>query len=316
MESKVSVDAGGLRRYSGSDALSFADEILGPPSTWSPSLIEYRLSSDSQAAWKVEVGNWLLLARDQGFLPRLLSRAARARHEASNPSVTGPNDSAHRILAQELAPVMAAYYFVGLGWRFVEWEPVTEVGDVDVRLEAPSGITVDIQVKAPDQPGELAGGRVVDGEYDGRVLRAIDKAMGQLAAAPSPARMVVVSPQRTWTIEADVLACHLLGNAVIGGDTDWGIDPGGSGAFARSPGSIISAVVDLHLLLGLDETLYRCTVVQNPWILQSGILTKECFSHARVLTVQGDTFVWVPEQPSRCFRFPTGMRYLPKRDGA
>jgi hypothetical protein len=310
METRVSIDARVLRRYSEGEALAFVDSVLGPPESWSPSLIAYRLSSDFQADWKCEVGNWLLLARDCGFLSRLVHRTGRARHEASNPAVTGPNDSAHRILAQELAPAMVAHYFLGQGWRFVDWEPSTPGGDVDVRLQTPSGLAVDIQVKAPDQPGELVAGRIVGGEKDDRVLRAIDKAMTQLKTSSAPARIVAVSPQRTWSIQADVLACHLLGTAVSRTDDIWGICRDGAGTFGSVPGSGVSAVVDLDLIRGLEATLYRCTVICNPWVVPGGVMGAECFPHARVLSLRGDTFVWEPEEPNRCFRFPTGMRCL------
>jgi hypothetical protein len=75
---EVSIDARNLRRYSEREALAFVDSVLGFPESWPPSLIAFRLSSDFQAEWKCEVGNWLLLARDHGFLDQLLGRTNRA----------------------------------------------------------------------------------------------------------------------------------------------------------------------------------------------------------------------------------------------
>jgi hypothetical protein len=275
-------------------------------------LIAYRLSDDFQANWKTEVGHWLLFARDWGFLERLRKRLIdRALGEAAKPEMTGPNDSAHRILLSELAPAMAAYYFTRLGWRFHSWEPPPPIPrvDVDLRLESLSGLVVDVQVKAPDQPGEYSHGRIVNGEIDERVLKAIDKAVGQLEFASGPGRMVVVCPQRTWPIAADVLACHLLGKAITRSDEVWGISREGGGVFCKTPGSGIAAVAALSYDRG-DKELYRCTVIRNPWAPSAAVIPVECFPHARVLSLVGDRFVWDPEQPGSCFRFPTGMRFL------
>jgi hypothetical protein len=283
METKVSIDAHALRRYAEADALAAVQEVLGPPDRWAPSLIGHRLSSDFQADWKLEVGYWLLNARDLDFLEPLKRRLRRAAIESAHPQVTGPNDSAHKILGQELAAAMVTYYFTAMGWSFLSWEPPVPRGDVDVRMLSPAGLSVDVQVKAPDQPGDVVGGRIVDGEFDDRVLRAIDKAMHQLEPAPGPARMVVISPQRTWNINADVLACHLVGTPGGRSLQGWGVDKQSGGAFALTPGSEISAVVDLSLVRGPGETLYRCTVIANPWIDEVGRLATEMFPQARVL---------------------------------
>ena len=310
VESKVSIDAQAIRRYRDDDALAFASHVLGDPEVWSPSLIEYRLTSDFQADWKQEVGCWLLAAQEYGFLGRLQNRLGRARGEAAHPEVTGPNDSAHRILAQELAGAMVTYYLTSLGWRFVSWEPPTVGGDVDVRLLSPTGVAADVQVKAPDQPGHVANGQRVDGENDARVLRAIDKGMSQLSSAPGPIRLVVISPQRTFSIDADVLALHLLGKPRSLGESLWGIIRDGTGAYEGKAGAVVSAVVDLSLLRGMGKTLYRCTAICNPWVAPAGLVAPEVFPHARVLSLDGGKFVWLPEDPDRCFHFASGMPYL------
>jgi hypothetical protein len=122
--------------------------------------------------------------------------------------------------------------------------------------------------------------------------------------------MVVVSPQRTFQIDADVLAIHLLGTPRLAGESGWGLVRDGSGAFARAPGESISGVVDLSLVRGMSETLYRCTVICNPWVSSPGLLAAGAFSHARVLSLDGDKFVWRPEEPGRCFGFRSGVPYL------
>jgi hypothetical protein len=316
METKISIDANALCRYQDGDALRAVDEILGPAEAWSPSLIEYRLSSDFQADWKREVGCWLLAAKEYGFLDRIKNRIGRARNEAARPEVTGPNDSAHKILGQELAGPMVAYYFTSLGWKFESWDPPARgEGDVDLRLQSPAGVLADIQVKAPDQPGHVSGGQIVDGEHDAWVLNALDKGLGQIASQPGPIRMVVISPQRTFNIGADVLATYLVGKPRSIGDSLWGVSRDGGGKFTKDPGAAVSAVVDLSLLRGMGETLYRCTVICNPWMLSAGRLAPEGFSHARVLSLAGDKFIWTPEEPGRCFGFRSGTPYLENGGG-
>jgi hypothetical protein len=318
METQVSIDSGGIHQYPDADALAFVDEILGAPEAWSPSLIAYRLSSDFQENWKIEVGHWLLFARDAGFLERLRKRIIdRALGEAANPSVTGANDSAHRTLLSELASAMAAYYFTRLGWRFQSWEPPPPIpkGDIDLRLESPSGLVVDVQVKAPDQPGEFSHGRIVNGEIDERVLKAMNKAVGQLKFASGPGRMVVVCPQRNWPIDADVLARYLLGKPTTRSEEVWGICREGGGVFGKPPGSEIGAVVALSYDRGLDKALYRCTVIRNPWAPPAAAIPATCFPRARVLSLVGDRFVWEPEEPGKCFQFRTGTPFLEEGRG-
>jgi hypothetical protein len=323
METRVSIDSQDIHRYPDTEALAFVDEILGAPEAWSPSLIAYRLSSDFQANWKIEVGHWLLFARDAGFLERLRKRIIdRALGEAASPSVTGANDSAHRTLLSELASVMVAHYFTRLGWRFQSWEPPRPIpkGDIDLRLESPSGLVVDVQVKAPDQPGEFSNGRIVNGEIDERVLKAMNKAVGQLKFASGPGRMVVVCPQRTWPIEADVLACYLLGKPTTRSEEVWGICREGGGVFSKPPGSEIAAVVALSYDCGLDKSLspkalYRCIAIRNPWAPAAAAIPAACFPHARVLSLIGDRFVWEPEEPGKCFRFRTGTPLLQEGTG-
>ena len=315
METRVSIDARAIRRYAEADALAYVDKVLGDASRWRPSLVAYRLGCEFQSDWKTEVGCWLLLARDLHVLDPLLKRISRALKHAPNPAVRGPNDSAHRLLVQELTPAMVTYYLTGMGWKFEEWEPVVPGGDADVRLVAPCGLITDIQVKAPDQPGDSTSGQVVDGEFDERVVASIDKAMTQLRASPCSSRLVVVSPQRTVAFGGGLLARHLVGRQVLRRDV-WVISSDSRGAFSSDVGNGISAVGTLSLVRGIDETLYRFTVVRNPWIKAPvSDLPIECFPMARVLSMYGNLFSWHPEAPGDGFRLPSGTPYVDQAIG-
>ena len=309
VETKVSIDATKIRRHSAADALVYADEVLGDSTNWFPSLVAYRLASEFQADWKTEVGCWLLLARDQGFLRPLVKRLGRALGDAPNPSVIGPNDSAHRLLLQELAPAMTAYYLTGMGWTFEAWEPAVSGGDADVRLASPCGVRTDVQVKAPDQPGDRENGQIVDGEFDERVLVSTDRAMAQLHTSPCPGRLVVVSPQRIGSFRGGVLASHVVGRQVLRRGVR-GVTQESRGRFASEIGGGISAVASLNLVRGEEETLYRCTVIRNPWLRAPiGELSTASFPHSRVLSMEQGIFSWHPEPP-RDGLFPTGTPYL------
>jgi len=190
VESQIAVDSIVLSTCSEAEALGAADAFFGDPDRWEPSLIAYRLRSDFQADWKAEVGRWLVAAMDLGYIDHLTHKLERAFKDLKNPNrVSGANDSSHLILGQELAGAMTVYYFTRMGWKFVAWEPKLPEGvkgDVDVRLVCPHGIVTDVQIKAPDQPGEREEGQVVDGEYDERVLKGVDKGVEQLERVPGP----------------------------------------------------------------------------------------------------------------------------------
>lgn len=260
MEMPISANADDLRDCTEAEALAAVDELLGVADRWKPSLIAYRLRASFQEDWKTEVGCWLRFARTHGFLEQLMARLKRAFNEAAAPAVTGANDTAHRILMQELTPAMTAYYLTRSGWSFIQWEPPTRQGDVDLRLRCPLGVTTDIQVKAPDQPGEREGHYVVDGENDEWVIKATDKAMQQLQRAPGPQLLVVVSAQRTWAPDSNLFLGHLVGSTV-GRQSGVTLREQDRGAFAHEPGVQIGAVIHLSLTRGADVRLYRCTVI-------------------------------------------------------
>lgn len=312
-ESKVSADAEALALCSDPEGCAAVDRILGAPDVWAPSLIGYRFRQPFQADWKAEVGRWLIHAEQLGFLSRLVTLIQkRVLREAGDPKVTGANDSAHLYLGQELAAAMTTYYLVRSGWTFIEWEPKLPPGtkgDVDVRLRCPLGFLTDIQVKAPDQPGERSGGQVVDGEYDDRICIAIDKALMQVHTAPGPQRMVVVSPQRTWHTDEWRLQSHLVGHTIghAGGVT---LSARDRGVFAKEPGSGVGAVMRLTLSRGISEKLYRCTVFLNPWASAGASPDLSAFRNARVCHLVGDEFCWTPEPPQLAGALPPGTKYI------
>ncbi|MEO8184563.1 MAG: hypothetical protein ABI895_37615 [Deltaproteobacteria bacterium] len=309
METRISTNADELRDCSKGEALAAVDELLGAAERWEPSLIAYRLRSAFQADWKTEVGCWLRFAKTHGFLAQLMHRLQRALHEAAAPEVTGANDKAHRILMQELTPAMTAYYFTRSGWDFVEWEPAASEGDIDLRLRCPFGALSDIQVKAPDQPGERAGGQIVDGEHDDWVIAMTDKALKQLRLAPGPQRLAVIYAQRDWAPPANLFLGHLIGSTV-GRASGVTLREKDRGAFAREPGIQVGAVLHLSLTRGVDDLLYRCTVFMNPWAQESARPAVAAFRNARICHMVDDTFTWEPEQPNMAEYLPIGTRYI------
>lgn len=315
-ESKISIDANQIQRYSKAEAIDFVEEVLGSAQSWAPSLVEFRLSSDSQEDWKTEVGRWLLLARDLGFLDPLRKRLARAS-TAPRPVDAG-TDYPYTLLQHELAAATAAYYFTGIGWRFESWEQRGEGLDIDLRLRTVGGSSVDIQVKASDHFRRTLDGRTVGGDHDEWVLEGIKNAAGQLEKSPGPMRMIVACPQREEPIRSDVVAHYLFGQPISKREV-WGIRPDTRGLFATNSGEKISAIVVLGLLHGgFRETLYRCTAFLNPWTdCPSGQMETPAFPHARVLALHENVFTWQPEPPGLygCHSFRTGVAYVESEQG-
>jgi hypothetical protein len=295
----ISVSASSIRPYSAQEALSFANLVLGEAGDWSPSLISYRLSSSFQQDWKLEVGCWLLHADKYGFLERIKKRLKRALLEAAAPEVTGARDSAHRILLSELAPAKTAYYLLASGWKFEAWEPpVKPKGDIDIRFISPTGITTDIQVKAPE------------GDIDSRVLSAVSKGLTQLQYSSGPGRIVVVVPQSVWPLDLNSLSAHLIGSTIgYGGKVT--LSQSARGVFILPENIGVSAVVEIHLLRGIDETLYKCTVLNNPWVASGITFTSKDFPFGRVCTLEANKFKWTPEAPNQCHVLTDGAIYLP-----
>jgi hypothetical protein len=207
---------------------------------------------------------------------------------------------------------MTVYYFTRMGWKFVAWEPKLPEGvkgDVDVRLVCPHGIVTDVQIKAPDQPGEREDGQVVDGEYDERVLKGVDKGVEQLEQVPGPQRMLILSPQRLWADAEAGLASHLFGSTV-NRDGVVTLKASGRGIFANARGAAIGAVVHLHLVRGVEQRLYRSTAFLNPWTRDSACPRASAFRNTRTCQLVGHEFQWTPEISNHCHVLPSGTRYL------
>ena len=68
-------------------------------------------------------------------------------------------------------------------------------------------------------------------------------------------------------------------------------------------------MVDLSLLRGIDETLYRCTAFLNPWTQRGVTPAPSVFNDARVCRLDKTRFDRNPESPERWFSLPSGTRY-------
>jgi hypothetical protein len=304
-----SVHARELHTIDDHAARAFVDAVFGRPDEWRSLLIQYRLSSDFQADWKAEVGHWLKTAERLGFLEKVLARVLK-RAKSPPPHVVSAareaNDPHHLVLAQELAPAMATHYFVGTGWAFEAWEPVTGGGvDVDVSLRAPGGTRVMLQVKAPDQPGDVVGHRLVGGEYNERVLIQITKAAGQLPVSTETPNLIVVSANRTWPLSGDpqCVVTELIGSTLQMGNVVM-LPRSRRGKFWTPEWRHIAGVVLLDYLRGIDEFKYACTILLNPFAEVGA--SAEWFPRARVCVLEGSTFRWVRGEPGDAHTLPDG----------
>ena len=285
------------------EALALVDDILGKPESWPSPLITYRLGSGFQADWKEEVGHALNTARRLGFLGKLVQRVAAAKQPSDVDQRTA-NDPSHRRLLQELAPAVAVHYFVGTGWGFDSWEPKSPVGsDIDFWLRDPGGARVAFQTKASDQPGDVVGGRHVDGEHDEWIVTALEKAAKQLPKGGNP-NIVVMSAIRTVPLCLDpgFVVAHLIGGTV-GGNGQYKITHENRGRFFSPDWSHVSAVVLLDLIRA-DAPRYGCTVLTNP--VASHPLNPHDFPRAWVAYLEENIFKWKPGPPGEHHLLPDG----------
>jgi hypothetical protein len=304
-----SVHAYELHAVTDDEARAFVDGVFGPSEEWRSPLIRYRLTSDFQADWKTEVGHWLKSAERQGFLKKVLERVLK-RAKSPPSGATTPNKEAndphHLVLAQELAPAMAVHYLTGTGWSFEAWEPVTGGAvDVDFSLQAPDGMSVMLQVKAPDRPGEVVGHRLVDGENDEYVLRALSKAASQLPTSGDSANLIVVSANRTWSLsgQPQCVVTDLIGSTLQVGNAVT-LPRSRRGKFWTPDWKHVSGVVLLDYLRGVDEFKYPCTVLLNPAADVKALA--EWFPRSRVCILEGSTFRWVRGEPGDADTLPDG----------
>ena len=283
-----SVSAERLHSVPAHEALAFAEDSLGPPSSWPSPLVAYRLGSDFQADWKTEVGQWLKTAQRFGFLARVLhdvDQQARRRSRKHTADVD-PNDPSHLKLHQHLAAARVVHYLTATGWGFVEYEP--ESGgpvDIDCALSEPGGVTVELQVKAPDEPGE----------HDERVVAAIDHAARQLRAPARGPAMIAVCANRDWSLayRPGCVVSRVFGSTTQE-DTGVFLDATNVGGFFTDAWKQVSGVVLLDLIRG-ELTLYTCTVLLNPNAAFPA--DASWFPFARVCVLEGEAFRWIRGAP-------------------
>lgn len=299
-----------LHRLSSADALALVDRHFGDASEWPSPIIQYRLSSDFQADWKEEVGHWLHTADRHGFLQPLLNKVLKRTKRGTRSTCVDPNDRRHNELHQEMAQAMAVHYLSGIGWRFVKWE--ARCGgpeDVDIEMVAPGGTTVLVQVKAPDQPGGRAHGQVEKGEYDERVITAVENAAAQLPHTGPEAKVIVVSPNRVWPMSGNPqpLVSHLVGSTVQD-EAVVSLRRSDLGAFFTPEWAHVGAVVVLDFARGIDDDWYACTVLKNP--VAEPKADKLWFPRGRVCWFDGTAFWWTPNPPGNKHTLPDGTRIV------
>lgn len=292
------VVAADLHKISDADALALVDQLLGDASQWKSPLIQYRFNSAFQADWKAELGHWLHTAGQLGFQKQLVDRVVKRARRGTKSIDVDPNDNRHLDLQAEMAPAEVAHYLIGTDWTYRAWESVTGgIGDVDVELAAPDGSLVNVQVKAPDQPGGRSGGRVVDGEYDERVLTAMRKAAGQLAPFANATNMIVLCPRRGWPLygEPEPLVNYLYGSTLCDGTGRVWLPVNERGWFFTHWWRQIGAVIVLDYVRGLDRFSYGCTVLVNP--CADHCVDPGWFPNAHVCFFDGDRFRWINREP-------------------
>jgi hypothetical protein len=293
-----SITAADLHVITDADALALVDRLLGDASQWPSPLIQYRLTSEWQADWKAELGHWLHSAGGFGFRDVLVDRVlGRARRRSRSVEVD-PNDQRHLDLQSEMAAAMVVHYLAGTGWTYRQWEAVTGgAGDVDVEFAAPNGTIVNAQVKAPDQPGGREGGRVVDGEYDERVVTAARKAAGQLVPFPNATNLVVICARRDWPLSGNPrpLVTYLYGSTFCNREGRVWLPEGARRWFFTPWWRHIGAVMLLDYIRGIDRFIYGCTVLTNPFAQCR--VDPNWFARARVCVFDGAVFRWVNDEP-------------------
>lgn len=293
-----SITASALHRITDVEALALVEHLLGDASQWPSPLINYRFTSEWQADWKAELGHWLHTAGTLGFQGQLVARVLGRARRGSRSTTVDPNDQRHLDLQSEMAPAMVAHYLVGTGWTYRQWEAVTGgTGDVDVEFVAPGGVIINTQVKAPDQPGGRAGGCVVDGEYDDRVLTALRNAANQLLPFGASTNVIVICARRSRPLshEPEPLVGYLYGATRCDRTGRVWLPHPARGWFFTQWWRHIGAVVVLDYVRGVGDPTYGCVVLVNP-MAQHGVV-RHWFPHAHACFLEGDVFRWQNGEP-------------------
>lgn len=301
---RVAIDVTRLHLVTPEEAMRIFDTLLGSGAAWSSPLMQYRTTSDFQADWKVEVGNWLERARRLGFLEQLLRNIVP--HQLA-PGERAAGDAVHRNVTQQVAQAQATHYFVGTGWEFHAWEPAVSESrssgtraDVDLQLVAPTGQVIDLQVKASGRLG------LHDNEVDGHIQRGVRKAAAQLPVPAMGPALIVMLAQRDWPLSANIDVIE----SFIGSTTGY---PDGTvllhdhelGEF--SSWAHISGIVVLDYLRGLGNSYYGGVLFQNPWA--DAPADPAWFPHAQVLTCSDGIFTWLRGHPAAT-TFPSGTSHF------
>jgi hypothetical protein len=232
----ISIEAELLRHVSVDDALEAFRQFVGAATSWNSALMKRRIENDGDIDWRIEVGQWILRARQHGLEDFIQGRLNGSR--ALTVTSIDPNDQAHSNFLAEMAPAMLVHYLSAFSWSLLNWEgPQQPNEDIDVEMKSPTGASVAFQVKSTDKPGRWLGykvlpsgelddklsfedgstsamiGRIVVGESDDWVRAAMTKAAKQL---PNPARqpsMIALCSQRRWPLGStpDVIERVALG---------------------------------------------------------------------------------------------------------
>ncbi|MGH1345634.1 MAG: hypothetical protein ACRBN8_28980 [Nannocystales bacterium] len=292
----VELPAEQLHQLTDEEALALADKLLDSATEQKSGLLRYRFSSSFQADWKAELGHVLNTADRLGFLDALWERVYSRLHGAGErPADVDANDTRHHMLRADFAPAVVAHCLTQTGWSFEAWEPrrprcAGSAVDVDVSLWAPDGTAVDVQVKAPDQPGRRAKFRRVDGERDEAVIASLNHGARQLGQGGSRAKMLVVCPQRDWPMSRDPMALisHVIGGATQLPGPRFELGRERLGVF-RSSWRHIAAVVLLDFVRH-EEASYTAVTLLNPWA--SVAASPDWFAFGRVCTIEGGVVCW------------------------
>lgn len=309
-EDSPSVEACDLWRITAEEAATLVDQRLGPPEDWSASgLLDFRLASDFQRVWKVEVGHWLHTAQRFGFLDEMLKPLFGER-DNKPPRKTRArtlDDPLHMKLHEHLASAMTCHYFTGTNWSFNGWEterPGVNGGkyDIDLALNAPNGQLVEFQVKTPTRPANDPHGA----EFDRRAKVSLEKAFRQLPEnARSVAMVAIFATNRAWSLCGNPrwLLHNLYGHGVPEGG-ELLLQNANFGRFMRKELNQVAGIVVQDVLFGayfdpdfnvVDRNQYPCTVLLNPRADLPA--DPDWFPHARVLTIDGGIFRWVRGEP-------------------
>lgn len=290
---KIAIDACTLHVVEDDDARRIFNESLGREGDWSSELMKYRMTSSWQDDWVVEVGNWLARARQLGFENDVLRPITGLRGSSG---LRAESDPVHRTVTQWLFHTMVAHYFAGIGWRFIASEPRTgllradgTLADIDLQFASPSGIEVDLQVKASGTLG------LHDNVVDPHIITAVTHAAAQLPEpAPGPS-MIVVGGQRGWWLSADVNVLEvLIGPTYQYPDGSLLLHEDDLGALSRW--DHVSAILALDYRRSLADFDYSCTVLLNPWAYQRS--DPDWFPHSRILECVDGQFTWHRGHPT------------------